>query len=215
MREPLPDRRRGVALGQRIDSLDTPAWPPFLTQISLSRYNSALMPKRPPDTVDPVEFAEKGRVLEGVLPLAGFERLRDLLIDAAGEVRFVLRFAKEGSVIGVRGHLETDLALQCQRCLGALRYRIDSEIAIGFVGSVEQAHLLPESFEPVIVGTGQAVRVDELVEDEILLSVPNVPRHELCEPVWRARAEGSMDTEARRRPFADLASLFQINTKRD
>ncbi|MBM4200362.1 MAG: metal-binding protein, partial [Gammaproteobacteria bacterium] len=93
------------------------------------------MSKRPPDIIDPLEFAEKGRVVEGVLQLMELDRLRDQLFATSGEVRFHLRFVKEGAVPGARGRIETELHLQCQACLGSLTYGVASEVAVGFVGS--------------------------------------------------------------------------------
>ncbi|RYU63178.1 metal-binding protein [Methylolobus aquaticus] len=173
------------------------------------------MSKGLPDIIDPVDFAEKGRVVSGAIPLGAMERLRDQMVATSGEVRFRLEFGKEGVVVGARGRVEAEVVLQCQSCLGDLAYAIDREVALGFVGSIEQADRLPEPFEPVILDEPRVLRVAEIVEDEILLSIPQVPRHEVCETVGQEAVAAGADGNVRRRPFADLAGLFPSNTKQN
>lgn len=170
------------------------------------------MSKRPPDIIDPVAFAEKGRAIAGVFPLTALERLRDQLLTTSGEVRFQLRFAKEGTVVGARGRIEAELSLQCQACLGALAYRVDSATAVGFVSSLDEAALLPEPFEPVLLEDPRALRLADLIEDELLLSLPQVPRHEVCEAV--GRGENAAEAVGRR-PFAGLARMFSTDTTQE
>jgi uncharacterized protein len=170
------------------------------------------MSKGLPDIIDPVEFAEKRRVVSGAIPLGALERLRDQLVATSGEVRFRLEFAKEGIVVGARGRVDAEVVLQCQSCLGDLPYAIDREVVLGFVGSIDQADRLPEPFEPVILDEPRVLRVAEILEDEILLSIPQVPRHEVCEAVEQEAVTGG---RAKRQPFAELAQLFPSNTKQN
>lgn len=173
------------------------------------------MSKHPLDIIDPLAFAVKGRVVDGSLPLAAFSRLRDQLLVTSGDAHFHLRFVKEGTVHGVRGRVETEISLQCQACLGALRYGVEADLAIGFVTSIDEANLLPEPFEPVVLDDPHVLRVADLIEDEILLSVPQVPRHAVCPVADADRSVQESSEAAGRRPFAALGALVSANTKQN
>jgi uncharacterized protein len=173
------------------------------------------MSSRLPERIDVLEFAEKGRSVEGCLPLASMERVRSELFDPSGTARFVLRFDKEGSTRRVRGRVTAQLVLQCQPCLGGLDYGIESDISIAFVRSVDEANLLPDEYEPSLLGEEPLLSVSDLIEDEIVLALPTVPRHSVCEPAGRIRADNAPVSEETKRPFADLAKLFPSDTKRN
>lgn len=69
---------------------------------------------------------------------------------------------------------------------------------------------LPAGYEPLLAAD-DGISVAELVEDELLLALPQIPRHQdlrECEANgYAAPGEASSQAE-RRRPFAALASLL-------
>jgi uncharacterized protein len=158
-----------------------------------------------PDRIDPWRYAEAGKVLEGVMALAELPRLAPLLVEG-GEAGYRLAFGREGGRAVVSGEVRSRLALRCQRCLGCLALEVDATFALAFVTGLEEAGALPAPYEPAVVVDGR-VRPLELVEDELLLAVPDIPLHEdgACSaPVAAAATEGASQDE---RPFAVLASL--------
>lgn len=108
-------------------------------------------------------------------------------------------------------HLTVDvsLPLTCQRCLGPVDERIQIERDFRFVETEVQAELEDdESLEDVLVAS-QDFDLAGLIEDEILLDLPLVPRHEVC-PVDVKLAVADADFEQQQEkphPFAALASL--------
>lgn len=152
---------------------------------------------------DAFVFAREGRVLEGALPLAVLERLHDLVAEATGEVQFRLCGFK-----GSRGELMLELrvtgtvSLACQRCLQAISYDLEVDNRLELVpegADLSQDELEDDTrdFLPVV----RELDVLELVEDEILLSLPVAPRHEKC------GLPGAAESGERPNPFAALAGF--------
>jgi len=101
----------------------------------------------------------------------------------AGEVgadwpgRFELRFGRdqEGRAV-VKGWVRLTLYLTCQRCMGEMALPVDAGISWGLLHTEAESDGLPEALDPVVVGEGP-VNPWGLLEDELLLAIPNVPRH--------------------------------------
>jgi len=171
------------------------------------------MSQRLPDRLDPWRFADLGKVVEGAtLPLDAMPRLRECLQQASGEVVFDLRFARdEQRRAVVTGRVRAQLRLQCQRCLETVVHGVDAEVSIAFVEGYDQAAQLPGSLDPCLVEEGR-IRLLDLIEDELLLQLPQVAMHEAgsC-PVASIGATGEKpsqtDVQPENNPFALLAGF--------
>src|SRR5438309_2158819 len=78
--------------------------------------------------IDGFEFASAGAAQQGVWPLSGFARLRELLASDAGEVGYVLQGTRDARGrpslrVSVRG----TLPLRCQRCLEPMPFKVQTE----------------------------------------------------------------------------------------
>jgi uncharacterized protein len=117
-------------------------------------------------------------VLSGELKTPELERLSELLhADRHSTVRVSLCFKRGpgGQVLGDL-HYKATLYAVCQRCLEPAEQRIDATVAWAFVGSEsEVAAILPE-FE-VLVLEDERLQPATLVEDELILALPMIPRH--------------------------------------
>ena len=142
------------------------------------------------------------------LPLAGFPRLRDVLVSDVGEVMYALQGVRDG-----RGrpslHLRVDgtISLRCQRCLGALTHEVQAEQLLVLASSQEEIDAEPATVDqPDRVVAGKEMLVRDLVEDELILALPYAPRHEDCEP----RHEGidAPSERAMNSPFAGLRGMM-------
>jgi uncharacterized protein len=152
---------------------------------------------------DSFAFARDGRVLEGTLPVSALERLQDMLADDRGEISFRIAGLK-----GERGEallalkVAGDLTLACQRCLEGIRFTIDIDSRLELVpegAEMSQDELEDDSRDFLPVAGG--LEVAELIEDEILLTLPVAPRHERC------GLPGAAEAGERVSPFAGLAGL--------
>lgn len=170
--------------------------------------------ERLPVHIDPIRMADTRRLLEGRIALAEMVRLGESLQDSAGEVTVSLEFGIDNEGIRfMRGRIQAEVSLECQRCLETLRFPIDSEFALAMVRSTVEAEALPSHYEPLLV-EGEPLFLRDIIEDELLLALPIVPMHESDEcSVGTAseQAAGGMrkdnGTAEKANPFAVLANL--------
>lgn len=133
---------------------------------------------RLPKEIDAFEWADKQANIRGELEINSFDRLSELLFDSGGTVKLDLNFGKQGRLTAVEGHLSATLVLKCQRCLEALEWQIDDDIKLGVVSSTEHINRLPEGYEPLLLAEDGLVLLNTLVEDELLLRLPDIPKHQ-------------------------------------
>lgn len=158
-----------------------------------------------PAQIDGLEFARSGKQLQATIEVRTLERLRDYLYDDTGVVKYDLRGAldREGKPvldISVTGILQ----LRCQRCLEQMQWQID--IAKQLLLVEDAATLTDPAEEDETVDSllaGQVGHVDDLVEEEILLSLPISPRH----PSGTCGSATEGDNARTGSPFAVLAQL--------
>lgn len=150
----------------------------FFSQNYFDRTMQKYYHARPMTVIDSLEFAQTGQSLRGDLPIPGLTRLRDSLADVLGKIEFVVNGGLDGRrrptlSVEVSGVLH----LQCQRCLGVLDYplRISSTLLLVSPSGAAAEDLEAEDAEWIEAST--TLDVTELVEDEILLSLPYAPRH--------------------------------------
>ena len=160
-----------------------------------------------PRHADLRKLAAAGGTISGSIPLAELGRVRSELATAAGEVDIDLRFGidDEGYRV-IEGSVTATIELVCQRCLEPVSVPVASELRLAMVWSEDERPSLPSRFEGVVVGT-DATDVFELIEEELLLALPLVPRHENARcgaPRGGADAE---EAEPVARPFEVLARL--------
>ncbi len=102
--------------------------------------------------------------------------------------------------------VQAEVWLSCQRCLQPLRQRLDIRQRLQFVRSAAEAEALDEEAEHDVLALPQALDLRELVEDELLLALPLVPRHDTCpEPLLAPGATAlAAEIAPRPSPFAAL-----------
>jgi uncharacterized protein len=92
-------------------------------------------------------------------------------------VQVVLTLKQEDlGPIYINGNLTTQLRLPCERCGGAVCYDIKLELKLSPVLTDSQAARVPKEYDPLVTGS-EPVSVLELVEEELLLSLPMVAKH--------------------------------------
>lgn len=131
-----------------------------------------------PEHIDPFRYAEQSLSLDGTLKIADMPRLSSNVIESGDPVAVNLQFGvDEQKITFLTGHLQTKLTLQCQRCMEPFIYEIMSDFALGIVSTLDEANTLPEQYEPALATEGN-LALRELIEDEIILNLPIIPRHE-------------------------------------
>jgi uncharacterized protein len=126
----------------------------------------------------PDTMARDGTRYEVVLPLVQFSRLQGLLCDPAGVMRAVFSFSQRKDHIVISGQLSTGFTLQCQRCLNALVAVVDEPFELVFVDNEAASRQLPDACDPVVLDAKGQIHVVDLFEDELILHVPTVAKHD-------------------------------------
>ncbi len=161
-----------------------------------------------PEHLDPWRFADLGKRISGSYLLGDLPRLRECLVDSQGEVSFTLEFFRDRQHRAcLFGMVEATLMLECQRCLDAMPWQVKSDVSVTFVEGIDEAERLPDELDPELVEDCQ-VKFRNLVENELLLALPQVPMHPSgkCTGQLGDESEGS-DDAVRENPFAVLTEL--------
>lgn len=109
------------------------------------------------------KLAEENVILEGQFTLVELERVRDLALNDSETGKYLLKFyLNSAGEVALDGNIEVNVSLVCQRCATTytqhLNLTIDDFTADDYEGSVD---------------------LEQFIEDEILLGVPIIPRHEI------------------------------------
>ncbi len=135
--------------------------------------------------IDPFEFCRNGESLKGKVSLSELNRLAAVCAGQAGELEWEV-----SGTVNRRNQAQLSLdvsglvKLMCQRCLSPLVFDIHSETTVLVAKTEEQADEMEETLGnedsmEVIVADGK-INVQDLIEDEALLSLPLSSKHEIC-----------------------------------
>lgn len=172
--------------------------------------------------LDVAAFAADGASLAGRWPGDTLARLAESQTPPQDMALPEVDWAVQGERRAVTGG-EADLwlALQakamvwltCQRCLQPLQVPLALDRRLRFVRGEAAAEALDAEIEDDVLALSRSLDLRELVEDELLLALPLVPRHERCpQPLAMSSEAEALPDEApgaadRPNPFAVLQSL--------
>ena len=174
-----------------------------------------------PDKLDVAAFARDGGQLSGDLPAGSLLRLADAAApEAPASVWPAVKWLVRGERREPRGaqpqtwlYLEASAQTQltCQRCLQPVQELVEFSRWFRFAQDEAAAAEIDVDSEEDVLVLSRSFDVLALIEDELLLSLPLVPRHEQCpEPLAPLQdpslAAGELEAE-RPHPFAALAAL--------
>lgn len=189
-----------------------------------------------PDLLDPKKAVAQRAVFEGELALRRLPRLAKLLWRPEADVPAQLDEGPDGDYVRYRFEFGPDadgratvhgqvaglLPLRCERCFEQYGLAVNTSVSLALVAGIDEANALPSQYEPLMI-EDRLMRPSDLIEDELILAVPSIPRHREgdCEPP-RVPAEAApaaasdehrpAEAELSEHPFAGLAALRQ---KRD
>lgn len=166
---------------------------------------------RLPEVLDAWRMVTARRGFEGTLPLSSMARLRDVLCDDEGDVRYAIEFDRDAlQVAYVEVRIQAALPLSCQRSLQRFLQpvQVSQRLALLQAGTdLEAAEAgLPPGYEALVLPADGALRPADLVEDELILAVPVVPVAPGSEAVERDWPVSDAEEE-KASPFAALAAL--------
>ncbi len=175
------------------------------------------------ERLDIAAFAREAAEVDGRSPLGSFRRLHESQpedgrdnTDAA--VHWQLA-GRQDELPGIGRRLPTlalraqaHVMVQCQRCLQPFAFDASIDRKLFFVEGEDAAAALDADSDDDILAMEPATDVLEIVEDELLLALPLVPRHDVCPEPLLAREPD--EPASATHPFAALAALREGSTKK-
>ncbi|NOL49768.1 YceD family protein [Pelistega europaea] len=163
--------------------------------------------------IDLMDVVRLSQTLEGKEPIGSFTRLMEDLPEqtVAGEVLWSLQgHQKTHGPALVTLHVQANPQLQCQRCMGLFHYPVDTDVELEVVTSLkaldadvsESGEIDNDAYDKILAN--KPVDILELVEDELILSLPYIPKHEECEDLVELPED---NLEKKPSPFAILEKL--------
>lgn len=163
------------------------------------------MPASP--TFDAFRLARKRETLRGEATMRDLPRLAESVLDPGAVVRYEVegRIDDEGRP-GATMRLHGALPLRCERCNQPLQFHLARTVPFRFAEDEQELNALPieDDEEEEVVGS-VAMALFPWIEEEAILSLPLVPRHDDCGIPLADDAETVAD--GRPNAFAALASL--------
>lgn len=170
-------------------------------------------------SVDVDRLADAHASHEFEYSLAELPRLREQLVSTAGAATGRVEFRHEGGRVVASLEVAATLALQCQRCMQPVSVPLRSAVEVALVDDLAAADAVPEEMEPVLINAGR-VLLRELVEEELLLGVPLIPRHDDIHCAGAAAIASDAEhsglvtpesppAETTQKPFAELGELLK------
>ena len=156
-----------------------------------------------PAAIDGLAFVRNAAVLQGQLGMESLPRLAQ-----SGGSGSVLDFVLTGEINergkpGLKLAVDGSVRLQCQRCLGSLDLLLHLDAELEFASSEAEITAADDDIERVVAGREMSVAA--LVEDEVLLALPMVPKHEQCS------AAAGLGANAEPSAFQALAGRRKLN----
>jgi uncharacterized protein len=163
-----------------------------------------------PQAFDIFEFARSGRQAAGAVRVSQLPRMLNEVPADAPDRDTLFTWQAEGSTQPELQDDGTEAAqpylrlavhgaawLECQRCLAPYGQAFDIEAAYRSVATEAQADEFPLEEEEldVIVGSRQ-FDLTALIEEELLLSLPLVPKHDVCPQVHDSLLSGAAGEDA-------------------
>jgi len=165
------------------------------------------MSRNYPDRVRPEKVAAAKRTFSGSMPLRALKRAAEFLDEPGVDdaLSFTVAFDQD-----VHGQIVADIVvegsvpLRCQRTLDRFHYPINTQSRIGIASDEDAAERMPDGYEPKVC-EGEDLALLDLVEEELLLALPLVPRKPGSEPVVQAKTSTDLQKKGpTHRPFSVL-----------
>jgi uncharacterized protein len=142
-------------------------------------------------------LAANGKTVDGDVQLSKLTRLVDLVhTDRCGPIAITLaaEHAPDGRLL-LKLALRGQLVVTCQRCLAPLAWSFDECPEWLVVDAESDAARLNTATQPLVLDDGR-LGIEALLEDELIVALPMVPRHEAiddCGPLAQNLGEPLSD----------------------
>ncbi|XPF95346.1 23S rRNA accumulation protein YceD [Colwellia sp. RE-S-Sl-9] len=132
-----------------------------------------------PITIDPFKSAQRRLECEGVFKLSGMNRLLAVCESSSEQVKAKFSFNVDERGLNVLSGAGSALVkLTCQRCTEAFEYELKADFVFSPVKNQDAIAELPSYYDAIELDENGEVNLLELLEEEFLISIPLIPRHE-------------------------------------
>jgi len=177
-----------------------------MVQSAASHSDSKVAGSKIAATIDPARFAREGALLTGTILPAQLPRLAEELFDEKGVIGYRVQgllTAKGEHAVHVE--LAIDVALPCQRCMERLPVKLEVGRTLIFSREIGELESTAEEEDEVdSVPLVASLDVLDLIDQEVMLSLPIAPRHD--ENVCEAKLDSGSES-AEVSPFSVLSQL--------
>lgn len=162
-----------------------------------------------PRIIDPRKLAEREIRLTGTASVEKMPRLASYLCGDSDVVDVDLLFSLDELRIRIiTGNAKGRVHMTCQRCLEPVEVDVQAEFNLAIAFNEDKAKQLPRYYDPLIV-EDEEIELLDIVEEELILSLPLVPYHADCS-IQTQFGDEDMAQEAeieKPNPFSVLAQL--------
>lgn len=141
--------------------------------------NTAKLPKY----IHPSELSIQGVTIQGSYLVQSMDRLRQLGTPESKDsvVSFRLKFERneEGAPV-INGEVKTTLNVICQRCAKPMILTLEAHPHLMIFSQESQMTQMPREYDPLVT-YNQPVLLMGIIEDELLLAMPMIPKHKTKE----------------------------------
>jgi len=143
-----------------------------------------------PEKLDIQAFIEEGAGLSGECPVTALTRIAGGLMPGLDVARLPpVRWSAQGRTVPQRVggpqlwldlQAEAELEWECQRCLHGVREPLRIDLQIRFARDEAEAARLDAESDEDVLPLARHIDLLELLEDELIMAQPLVPRHDVC-----------------------------------
>ncbi len=166
-----------------------------------------------PKPLDIDRLADGEADIDFSVELAELPRLRSRLASVDGTVRGHVHFMRELGFAVAELSMTGSAVLQCQRCMEKMERPVAADSRVALIPIESDISRVPEDLEPMLAPGGR-ISIPEIVEEELMLSLPIVPLHEnpaecADSPAAASVAEEDEAPVTTQKPFEQLQELLK------
>ena len=157
--------------------------------------------------IDPTDLACSEGVWKRSLRSTDFNRLSVILSDADVAIEVCLRFSLDANKrVLVEGHANFSPTVECQRCLERVLIPVQCTFNICVTRSGEEADEVMAFADPVVL-SGNSMTVQELIEDDLILSLPRVACSDQVQCPRDPMLTDRCERETKENPLAEILKI--------
>jgi len=165
-----------------------------------------------PICVDPVKSAQKRLKLDCIIAKNLMQRLATSTNRILADINSQFSFEIVQKKLRIfHGSARVAVEMTCQRCNEPMIYQCETKFTYCPVHNLEQENNLPALYEPIYYDENGEVNLHDIVEDELILALPQIAKHAIedCRQSSYELTFGDLEDKAQQghNPFDTLAKL--------